>query len=404
MMRSFLGVAFVLGVTCVLPPGVSADPLPAYAHSSAFTVIAANDARRKSARVRDRSKPDRDTRPAEPIPPLPERKSAQGSPPAEVVPDVWSQQEIETAKARCASVLKRIDAVVEPQPPIKEGKCGTPAPVRLVSLGKKPQVSFSPPALVNCDMVAALDTWLNTELQPLAVKHLGAKIAKVEVMSDYSCRAAFGRAGNRLSQHAFVDALDIRGFVMDDGKAARIIEAWGMTRRDLAAQAEAAKAQAADASQRAAADTAAQHNLKDGKSPPAAGPHPQAVVASNLGTPGAGLARRTGANRITVTLPGASSKDAFKPAGPARLGGPGPRAKSDDASRDKSADPGRLAALSPHKNLLLPAPEPQSRFLRAAHAAACRIFGTTIGPESNEAHRNHFHVDMAERKITKICD
>ena len=30
--------------------------------------------------------------------------------------------------------------------------------------------------------------------------------------------------------------------------------------------------------------------------------------------------------------------------------------------------------------------------------------GTTLGPEANEAHRNHFHVDMAERTIKKICD
>ncbi len=38
-------------------------------------------------------------------------------------------------------------------------------------------------------------------------------------------------------------------------------------------------------------------------------------------------------------------------------------------------------------------------FLHDAHDAACRIFGTTLGPEANDAHRNHFHVDMAERKV-----
>ncbi len=62
-----------------------------------------------------------------------------------------------------------------------------------------------------------------------------------------------------------------------------------------------------------------------------------------------------------------------------------------------------MAALSP-QSLAMPAPGPRSQFLRAAHAAACRIFGTTLGPEANEDHRNHFHVDMAERKYKKICD
>ena len=36
--------------------------------------------------------------------------------------------------------------------------------------------------------------------------------------------------------------------------------------------------------------------------------------------------------------------------------------------------------------------------------AACRHFGTVLGPEANEAHRNHFHLDMAERKVKRICE
>ena len=47
---------------------------------------------------------------------------------------------------------------------------------------------------------------------------------------------------------------------------------------------------------------------------------------------------------------------------------------------------------------------PERVFLHEAHAAACRIFGTTLGPEANADHRNHFHVDMAPRTVTKICD
>ena len=44
-------------------------------------------------------------------------------------------------------------------------------------------------------------------------------------------------------------------------------------------------------------------------------------------------------------------------------------------------------------------------FLRAAHRSACKLFNTVLGPEANNAHLNHFHVDMAERiKNTKICE
>ena len=44
-------------------------------------------------------------------------------------------------------------------------------------------------------------------------------------------------------------------------------------------------------------------------------------------------------------------------------------------------------------------------FLRAAHRSACKIFGTVLGPEANNAHQNHFHVDMAERdQEHRICE
>ncbi len=329
-----------------------------------------------------------------PVPPLPVRKTAKG---AEPVPQTWSAQEIAAAQARCARLLKKVDAVYVPHPPIKERRCGDAAPIRLMSLGQ-PQVSFSPPALVNCQMAAALNTWITRHVQPLARKHLGERIAKVEVMSDYSCRNSTGRHRNRLSEHAFADALDIRGFVTESGKTAHVLDTWGITRRDIEAHINALKAQAMkEAALRAAADRTAQENLQDGKAQSARPAPAPTALASTLGTAGAGLARRTradGIEKIKVTLPGAPTRTPAEIA--ARLGGP-------NSPKDHQQQETKLATLGPQL-LADPIPGPRSQFLRAAHAAACRIFGTTLGPEANEAHRNHFHVDMAERKYKKICD
>ena len=49
-------------------------------------------------------------------------------------------------------------------------------------------------------------------------------------------------------------------------------------------------------------------------------------------------------------------------------------------------------------------PDKRMQFHRAVHEIACRIFGTVLGPEANEAHRNHFHFDLAERKLTNFCE
>jgi hypothetical protein len=42
-------------------------------------------------------------------------------------------------------------------------------------------------------------------------------------------------------------------------------------------------------------------------------------------------------------------------------------------------------------------------FLHDIHDGACKIFGTTLGPEANGAHKNHFHLDMTERR-RPLCD
>jgi hypothetical protein len=42
--------------------------------------------------------------------------------------------------------------------------------------------------------------------------------------------------------------------------------------------------------------------------------------------------------------------------------------------------------------------DPKARFLRAIHQGACGIFKTTLGPDSNNDHRNHFHYDLAARR------
>ena len=65
------------------------------------------------------------------------KPDAAAKPAAEAAPKppAWSEAEIADARAHCAVVLKRIHAVVLPHEPIKEGACGTPAPIELISIG-----------------------------------------------------------------------------------------------------------------------------------------------------------------------------------------------------------------------------------------------------------------------------
>jgi hypothetical protein len=44
----------------------------------------------------------------------------------------------------------------------------------------------------------------------------------------------------------------------------------------------------------------------------------------------------------------------------------------------------------------------ESEFLRNVHEYACTTFGTVLGPAANRAHKDHFHLDMKQRRAN-LC-
>ena len=281
----------------------------------------------------------------------------------------WSTAEISAARTRCQALLKDRNVIFIQAEPIKEKDCGTPAPIELISIGASPQVSLSPPPMVTCDLAAALSTWLDQEVQPAARQLLGGPVIRLEVMSAYSCRNAYARITARLSEHGRANAVDIAGFITERGDLAGLKSDWGETSRDIQFKIATAKAEA-------------ERLAKAAK-----GGQPQSVLA---GAGGIAL-RGSKASEVQVddgqtvaatvlSLPGTltTSNPTLGLAPPSRLGGPKPVPEINIASRQT--------------------------FLRRIHTGACRHFGTVLGPEANEAHRNHFHLDMAERKVKRICE
>ena len=303
-------------------------------------------------------------------------------------PPTWSAAEIADAKAHCAVVLQRIHAVALPHEPIKEGACGTPAPIELISIGQNPQVALSPPAIVTCDLAESLVNWFEGDVQPLARKHLKSEIITIQTMSSYSCRNAYGRKKTKLSEHGLANALDIGGFVTASTKTADVLKDWGKPQRQILAEA-AAEQRAAEEAAAKAAGTAMAAN-------PAQAALPSALP-STAGAAVTSLARSTIIDGVgeaeIVATPTLATSD---PVVANKLGGPLGKPAKKGSSAQKTSQVGARSTSNPD-------PEVKA-FLREAHEAACRIFGTTLGPEANDDHRNHFHIDMAQRKFTKICD
>ncbi len=193
-------------------------------------------------------------------------------------PENWTPAEIETGRTDCKKRLSGLHVLFDEADPIKEGACGLPAPIRLKGFEyeRQPALLFSPAPTVSCKLAAAMRRWADEVLQPSAKRHLQTSITGIATLAAYHCRTRYDDPAQRISQHAYANALDVSEFVTEKGERIGVLDDW-------------------------------------------------------------------------------------------------------NAAGERSA------------------------FLHAIHGGACEIFGTTLGPEANDSHKNHFHLDMKERRHP-LCD
>lgn len=101
-------------------------------------------------------------------------------------------------------------------------QCGFTNAVRI----ERTSVAVGEPFSLSCRAALSLAMWEAHELQAAAREHLGADVRAIEHFGSYACRNVYGREAGRRSQHATADALDIAGFVLDDGRRVRVVSDW----------------------------------------------------------------------------------------------------------------------------------------------------------------------------------
>ena len=278
------------------------------------------------------------------IAPLP---SAAQPAPAAAPANTWSPDDIAAAKTECASLLKGLDLDFSYLAPIKQGQCGAPQPIELRAFGSDPRVTIDPPATLDCKMAATLTHWFASTLQPLANTWLKSKVTVIRNAASYDCRNRIGDPTARLSEHAKANAIDIVSFTTAAGATVAVGAGWGPTLRGLLAA-------------------------------PASSAAPQVAAAGGF-------------------------KTAVEPAIAASAQ---PELAALAAKLHKGSDAIRQARLAEaaKRGIAVPKPAtPEAVFLHAAHDTACNIFGTVLGPEANDAHKDHFHLDMTARAGSAYC-
>jgi Extensin-like protein C-terminus len=87
-------------------------------------------------------------------------------------------------------------------------------------------VEVKPAATLACPIVAALDQWITTAVQPAAQRWFHVPVVEIKQISAYSCRGMNGNPYAHISEHAFGNALDIAEFTLADGHRVTVQYGW----------------------------------------------------------------------------------------------------------------------------------------------------------------------------------
>jgi len=103
-------------------------------------------------------------------------------------------------------------------PPIvgKVQGCGVSDPVRVTSVSG---VQLSQAATLDCNTARALKTWVDKGLQPAFGE---TRVVELRVAAHYICRSRNNMKGAKISEHGRGKAIDIAGFVLDNGQSVMV--------------------------------------------------------------------------------------------------------------------------------------------------------------------------------------
>jgi hypothetical protein len=119
----------------------------------------------------------------------------------------------------CDQRLVAIAAVTLMPRLIGPDACGGSDMVQLsaVMLAGGERIALKPAPVLRCAFAESLAGWLHDEAAPQAGK-LGAALRAVETYDDFECRGRNRVAGAKLSEHGKGNAVDLRSFVLADGR------------------------------------------------------------------------------------------------------------------------------------------------------------------------------------------
>lgn len=100
--------------------------------------------------------------------------------------------------------------------------CGVKNPVSVTAVAGVP---LSRAATMDCNTAITLHNWVEKGVKP-TVGRLGGGVARIDVISGYSCRTRNNQKGKKISEHGKGKAVDISGVTLANGVTISVLKGW----------------------------------------------------------------------------------------------------------------------------------------------------------------------------------
>lgn len=125
----------------------------------------------------------------------------------------------------CFADLSRVGVRFSPVPDQDfGGGCRVVGALHLLDIG----VPVTNLKAMRCGLARSFTGWVDHAVAPAARQMLGSDLVRIESMGSYACRNVIGvpAMAGRLSGHASANAVDISGFVLQDGRRITLQRDW----------------------------------------------------------------------------------------------------------------------------------------------------------------------------------
>ena len=100
--------------------------------------------------------------------------------------------------------------------------CSATRSVKLIEVG----IPVTNLGAVKCGLAVPFTLWVRGAVQQAARAWLDSPVAKIETFGSYACRPINNVSGNKLSEHARANAVDVSGFLLANGRRISVRDDW----------------------------------------------------------------------------------------------------------------------------------------------------------------------------------